>query len=375
MFSKKYITVTFLCLFFIPLIDGLFHISPLLITSKNTENRTLALKVEMDINNLDKFPMKYESYYNDHFMMRDVFISWYNRIRAVYFGVSPIPEKAIIGKSGWLFFTGDELPLYSNTKHLSVYDMDFILKEFERRKKHLQQKNCEMYIFIVPPKSLVYPEYLSDLIQENYLKTNGLILTEYIKKNSQISITYLLQEFLDAKNKDKPALYLHTDNHWSEYGGYIGSNAITKVLSITHKELQPIDEAQLVLKDTAAVPGNIATMIGIQDDVMEHTTLVKLKKTKAHFGKEKGYPVPVNIPAWEYERVREVDNTKLPKMLMMDDSFGSYFIPFLSENFSHSTYLFDSWRYGLNDSIINIEKPDIVIYEIFESNLKNLLYN
>ena len=59
----------------------------------------------------------------------------------------------------------------------------------------------------------------------------------------------------------------------------------------------------------------------------------------------------------------------------MDDSFGSYFIPFLSENFSHSTYLFDSWRYGLNDSIINIEKQDIVIYEIFESNLKNLLYN
>ena len=354
MFSKKYTTVFFIFLFFIPLIDGIIHFSPRLLKAKNTENRTLAQSPTMNIDNLDKFPSKYENYYNDHFMLRDVFISWYNRVRAVYFNVSPVPDKAIIGKNGWLFFTGKELPLFRNTDHFSFAEMDFILKKLERRKKYFEERNCSMYIFIVPPKSLVYPEYIGESIKENYLKTNGQLLTEYIKKNSRISITYLLQELLNAKNKSKPDLFAHTDNHWSEYGAYIGCKAMTKEIKFSFKELQPIEDSLLLLKDTVAKSGNIANMIGISDDIVEYTTLVRLKKYKANESKKRGYHIPKDIPPWDYGRVKEINDTKLPTMLIIDDSFGERCIPFLSESFSRSTYIFDSWQYGLNDSIVSV---------------------
>ncbi|HSH66680.1 MAG TPA: hypothetical protein VLB84_13025, partial [Bacteroidia bacterium] len=75
----------------------------------------------------------------------------------------------------------------------------------------------------------------------------------------------------------------------------------------------------------------------------------------------------------EYELQFENKNKDLPRLLLIRDSFGTFIIPFLSESFSHSTCIFDAWKYKLNEDIFKNEKPQIMIYLIYEPLLLNIL--
>jgi alginate O-acetyltransferase complex protein AlgJ len=78
---------------------------------------------------------------------------------------------------------------------------------------------------------------------------------------------------------------------------------------------------------------------------------------------------------WEYENVREIKNSKQPRLLIISDSFGAALFPFLSENFSRTVKIFDAWQYKLNEDIVNSEKPDAVVLVIDEPILRNFIKN
>jgi hypothetical protein len=63
------------------------------------------------------------------------------------------------------------------------------------------------------------------------------------------------------------------------------------------------------------------------------------------------------------------------RILIIRDSFGDHLVPFISEIFDESVFIFDGWRYELNDSIVEIVKPDIVIYLGLETHIKNFTKN
>ena len=46
---------------------------------------------------------------------------------------------------------------------------------------------------------------------------------------------------------------------------------------------------------------------------------------------------------------------------------------FLVESFSHTTLIFDAWRYKLNENIVEKEKPNVVIYILWEPKLENII--
>ena len=43
------------------------------------------------------------------------------------------------------------------------------------------------------------------------------------------------------------------------------------------------------------------------------------------------------------------------------------------EVFEESVFIFDAWRYQLNKPIIEVVKPDVVVYLGLETNLENML--
>jgi len=55
---------------------------------------------------------------------------------------------------------------------------------------------------------------------------------------------------------------------------------------------------------------------------------------------------------------------------MFRDSFADGLIPYLSENFSRSVYV---WKPKVDLQVIEQEKPDIVIFEVAERYLGSLL--
>jgi len=375
MFSKKYIVVIFLFVLLVPAIDSVFNVSKLLVDEKSSENRALTEKPEVDINKLDYFPSKYDLYYNDHFMLRDLLINVYNHIKAICFNVSPIPDKAFIGKENWLYMKDEELT-YNGSNRFSDSDLVVVLKEFERRKEYLKQRNCSMYIYIIPPKFTVYPEYVGKNIKRNDKPTQGGQVAEYFKKNSDIPVTYLLPALLKAKSAENPLLFCTTDNHWSDYGAYIGYKEIISQLSYTYNQLKPLGENDLEASDTIIDGGNIAMMMNMEKHYTERKHRLKPAKPCTQNGKKQNYPPPSGFPyPWDFETQKDCSNKKLPKALVIHDSFMLKMIPFFAENFSHSTYIFDAWQYKLNENIVEAEKPNIVVYVIFEPLLKHIVDN
>ena len=96
---------------------------------------------------------------------------------------------------------------------------------------------------------------------------------------------------------------------------------------------------------------------------------ISIEDKKYGFKSIKGFPYP-----WSYE-VRYT-NKKIKsglKILFIRDSFGDQLIPFVREVFKESVFIFDAWRYQLNKPIIEIVKPDIVVYLGLETHLEGML--
>jgi hypothetical protein len=97
-------------------------------------------------------------------------------------------------------------------------------------------------------------------------------------------------------------------------------------------------------------------------------------RPRAHEASKFGYKPPplFGYPA-EYEVVRSVPDNSLPRAVVIRDSFFTPLIGLFGENFRRTTCIFDAWKYEPNYLIVDNEKPDIVLLEIFAPNLPNIL--
>jgi hypothetical protein len=66
-----------------------------------------------------------------------------------------------------------------------------------------------------------------------------------------------------------------------------------------------------------------------------------------------------------------IEKSNYPKLVMFRDSFGVALLPYLSESFSDSLYVWYT-PFGVNLSVIEKERPQIVILELVERNLQEL---
>lgn len=376
MFSKKYITVIFLIVLWIPFIIGSLNLSKKYEKKEEEsgENRALQKMPEVDISHLDVFPALYENHFNDHFMLRNVFIDKLHEVRAKWFNESPVPEKGIIGSNNWLYLT-DEMDIYNRTTTFSPEELKKLSETLEKRRQFLEEQHCKMYIYIIPPKIMVYPEYSNKVTKRPHDLTLGGQLEAYLK-SSKIPVCYLLPTLLEDKKKEGKEhhqLFKRTDNHWTDYGSYLCYQKIINDLSKDFPGLKSLREDELIEKDTLEDGGNIAVMLGMQKYFTEEMRKFKVKNPQGHKADNVGYePTPGFPYPWDYEKQFNNTNEQLPRALFIRDSFTENMIPYFSESFSHSTFIFDAWKYQLHEDIVKNEKPQAMVYVIFEKFLKDI---
>ncbi|HXP52009.1 MAG TPA: hypothetical protein VN922_18785, partial [Bacteroidia bacterium] len=336
MFSKKFTTFIFLFVFFIPVIDSVLNISGKILPDRvSTENRALATKPEFDLTSLDFFPAKYEKYYNDHFTYRNLLVTEYEYFKAVWFNVSPMPEKVIIGNKGWLYNIEGELNTYKGANRLTDSDLRALLEEFKYREEYLKQRNCSMYVYFIPTKYVVYPEYIGEDIKKLNEETIGEQVAKYFTKNSDIPTTYLLPALLKAKTGDNPKLYCNTDTHWTEYGAYIAYKGIINQLRSRYSQLKVMNENEIATKDTLDSGGNLALMLNMETYFREPTHMMKVIKPEAISSKRHNYPLPPGFADTNAFEVQKDCNNNMPRVLVINDSYMSRMTPFFAEDFSH----------------------------------------
>jgi hypothetical protein len=150
-----------------------------------------------------------------------------------------------------------------------------------------------------------------------------------------------------------------------------------KTISKDYPDLQPVDLSQFKIERVETEGKMLTRMMGIFEGVKEIDIRLKPKfDGKARVGVESSYKPPAYFPYKNaYETVYINSNTNKPKLLVIQDSFGSTLEPFLSEHFSKSVFIFDGWQHNLNEKILLNEKPDIFIQLVSESLLPNIPEN
>ncbi|MGQ7884800.1 DHHW family protein [Paenibacillus sp. WC2504] len=357
--------VTFILLIFIPLFSNILPKKQLV---SNNENRVLASKPELTFKNINTFPKEFEKYFNDNFAMRNQLLTLNNYIKVKTLQISPNP-LVVLGKNDWLFYTGDNAPEsmddYRGIVRFTDSELNTIKSNLETRKKWLNQKGITYLLCIAPNKQTIYPEYLPNNIRKINDETRMDQLINYLKKNSNIDVLDLRKTLFENKSGDM--LYYKTDTHWNEYGAYYGYQEIMKSLNSIYPNLKPIPISSFTIDKSFGLGGDISNMLGMKSEYVDsyihlqpkfntHVTDLKVDNNM--------YPNPEQLVT------KQINDEKLPKLIMFRDSFSTSMIPLLSLHFNKSIYI---WDHKFNGNIIEREKPNIVIDETVERLLPTLL--
>ncbi len=364
------ITTAFMVILVLPSVDSVFHFIPEL---KNTENRAFSTMPEFDVTFMDLFPEAFDEYYTDNFDLRNQFIWFNSKIKFHLFDIPPVQGKAFIGNDGWMYLVKDEMNIYLGNNLADENKLARYYDVFNYRKNFLDSIGCKYYVAIVPIKTSVYPEFLplAKVKDVSQTLTDQLVnLLDTVNGLTLIDLRAVLNE-----TKGGVRMFHKTDNHWNDYGSYIAYESIIGTISNDFPELSPPNPISKFNVDSVEDHGRLLTnMMGIYDEVNEIKITCKPNfEQTSKVGEECNYPVIRGFPyTAEYEIVYTITNDSLPTMLMIRDSFGKTIIPFLSEHFSKSVYIFDGWHHGFNEDIVLNEKPDIYIQLVLESFIPNV---
>jgi len=179
------------------------------------------------------------------------------------------------------------------------------------------------------------------------------------------------------QNKNDYLIYYKTDSHWNNLGAFYAYTEIMKSVGEDFPEIQPLKLNDYILEiDT--VPGLVlAGMINKNDVYTDlELTLHPQFTPKAKYGVRKNYPIPEEFYYKDqYEMVRGIPGSKMPRAMIVRDSFTNYLIGHFAETFGNTLFIWDNWQYQLNKNIIENDKPDIFLILLVERHLNNLLEN
>jgi hypothetical protein len=185
-------------------------------------------------------------------------------------------------------------------------------------------------------------------------------------KNSFVKIIDVTNELLAAKSSQE--VYYPHDIHWNLQGGFIGYKKLIAEIQKTNPDVKPVSDAQYmkVLKHTHNA--DLSRILSLENILLnDEWALEKTLKSKVKIIDPPSYGTVAIIQP----TIRsQIENSKLPKAVVFRDSYFGLMQPFFSENFRDCIYL---WTKDLSAEVVEKEKPDIVVFEMLETNIDKLL--
>lgn len=362
--ANVYISLLFILFISLPILSTFLSIT---YEVNISEQRSLATKPRLSIDNLDKFPEQYTQYFEDNFGFRDMLIRWNNRFKTNVLKTSPIPDQVVFGAEGWLYMTAiNTIEDYRGNSPFKKEELMRIKRTLLTRQQWLRDRGIDYYLLVPPNKETIYPEYLPHYINK-VSATTKLDQLIQLMDNTTFKIIDLRATILAAKQKAR--LYFRTDTHWNSYGAFLGYQQIIDTMRKDHPRLVPKDISDFKITHAIRGGGDLLRLLSVSDlftdDEVFFTPVTPYKSRDAAPGNYvHTYRTPTNPLI-----VREVDNSTLPKIVVFRDSFYMHPLDFFAEHFRRSVYV---WTMTFDTDIIEKEHPDIVITEIVERNLYTL---
>lgn len=156
-----------------------------------------------------------DNYLKDHFPFRDQLITTYHN--GIFLVNRRIENKlAISGKDGWIF--------YKNNAFRNLYykksELEKILEKLNKLNSLLKKNGITFIILVCPSQQRVYSEYIKDYYDIEQFPNKALELKENVKKKTDVSFFYPLDEMRAQSHSYPYPLYQKCDAHPSGYGYY-----------------------------------------------------------------------------------------------------------------------------------------------------------
>ena len=323
--------------------------------AENTENRELASKPVLSVENLNHYPSQVEAYINDHAPFRSLFIDAYASFNMELFH-SIDNKEVIVGKDKWLFYTGNESMIdtlgvcpFTEDQHQMILDRLLAVRE-----KYVENKD-DFVFFIAPNKEIVYRRYVPDYYAPLSDTSKAKELVIYIREHSDIKVVYPLEE-LEEAGRENPVFY-KTDTHWNNLGGFIGVQELLEDLGGVKTDYRSIS-AQF----TPGSRGDLGDL--------GHTPMRYLEETEVSLS---GYHDEADIRFLENDDggsgVIKAVNEGAPderSITMVRDSFAIAMAPVIMRYFGETTLV--NWQ-KLSGVDMKEHRSDLFVYEIVERNL------
>jgi hypothetical protein len=281
-----------------------------------------------------------------------------------YLHASPSP-RVVLGRESWLFYDdptdGVSLRDFRGDARLSDADLQKARNKVIQLRQDLEERGIKFLIVVAPNKHTIYPEYLPH--DSRYQRRAITRLDQMAAALKGTGADFIdLRGALWAKKNSGRLLYSRTDTHWNPFGAFVAYEEImNRVLSEGVKaDTLRLSEFQIECRDIG-VHGDIARLINAFDLPPDSEVVMRplnpfraiTANVRQHYTSDPG----------KETIARERQGRDQAKLLMFRDSFAVALIPYLSESFSRSVYVSD---FRVDFSIVNDEKPDLVILEMAE---------
>lgn len=308
---------------------------------------------------------EYKVWLEDHIGFREALVELAGRIRLYLFHQSPT-DQVSIGKDGWMFYTRDNnLRLADGTYPITEEELDAMVRTALSLRDKLAVQGIDFVMILPPSKVSVYPEYLRGVGDGQIRET---LVDEVARRLSDagIKVIPLKQTMLDAKSDGQ--VFFKQDTHWTSYGEYRAYEKIIEELTAMGLCETPRTEVDFVAwehtGEFSAMMGSVHLLkpeelpnVSIRDpqavkDSPESPLYTQMAQLMATLSPN---------PCHSFEN----GSVQGKRVLVYGDSmFGGRNMPdLLAENFPNLGFL---WSYDLDDAMLQLFQPDVVLYEITE---------
>ncbi len=287
---------------------------------------------------------------------------------------------ALVGKEGWLYLCNDSnecMEWFNGSLKFSDKEFQSYNNLFKHRKHYFENRGIPYIFSLIPGKESVYPEYLPDAVKVNPYGTLNEQVVSCLLQGGDMQVMDLKPILLAAKEYGQ--IFYKNDSHWNYLGAFFAYRAIMNAVrrhlpNVTPKQLIdfelkfiPIEHGDLVEKDQFAFEnGEYRQLerIPVQGE-MQPVLESKIPNT----AKQIPTPEHLKVSKTRDTIIMEKPDKNLPRALVFRDSHTDWLIPFISEHFSRTTFI---WQPHINRQVVESEKPDVVIHIMTERFLAHI---
>jgi alginate O-acetyltransferase complex protein AlgJ len=296
-------------------------------------------------------------WFDDHFGFRAALVRWFGETRLFWLGVSP-SSTVIKGRGGWLFYADDSaLDDYVAETPFTPVELRAWRATLVATNDWLNERGVRFVFTIAPDKHVIYPEQMPASLHRVGETSRTDQLFAYLRETTDLDLVDVRPALFEAQGAER--LYHLTDTHWNDRGAFV---AYREIIEAVRRKVPSVpapwnrSDFEPVTRDSEG--RDLAGMIGLTRVLRESDLeLVPRRPRQARVVEPPG----ANPTDEEGRLVTEITGSRLPRALIIRDSFASGLAPFLSEHFGRAVYL---WQNYVGADAVLQEKPTVVIQEI-----------